>query len=186
MRVYFSDTHFDYPKRINELRVAWYQNGKVCIARNYQKQQLQEQNYQIIKVNEIVKSLYQELRLSFKKELTIYSQRFKKQYPHLRKRGISSYGIFLIIIHRIIKRFSLKEYESEKCLKILREIVQYLNIKDAVHLKLLDKVYQFYQLTRSAIYHPIIEPKSSIIRYCCSSNINKTIQLQEVSTHLIL
>lgn len=186
MRVYFSDTNFDFPKKINDLRVAWYNQGKICIARNYKKQKLQAQNYQIIRINSIVKCLYQELSISFKRDLKIYASRYKKRFPLLRKRGISSYGIFLKIIYKIIQRFSLQEYDSEQCIKILRELIQPISIKEAIALKLLEKVYQYYQLTVSAICGRISQHKQTIKASLDRLYLNNSLLEQAVNFHRII
>ena len=155
MRVYFKTNKMDYPKKINDLQLNWYQQGKICIAKNRNKPPVQTQNIQIKRINQIVKQLWEELNPGFKKDLSDYAHSYKLQYPSLRKRGVSSYSCFLILIHSLIKRFNLKERSDELLYKILKDLLSQFSIYQAVRLKLMKRVADVYQLNQPAIYKDI-------------------------------
>ncbi len=151
MRVYFSDKNFDFPKKINDLRVAWYSEGKICISRNYKKKEMQAQNYRIIKMNKLIKDLYSSLHPQFKKDMSQYAHLYKKRYPHLRKRGMSAYAVFLMISYALIRRFGLKDHAIEQLRVLLSEILKNLSVADCIRVKLLKVVKCYYVLNHYAI-----------------------------------
>ncbi len=150
MRVYFSDTKFDFPKKINDLRVAWFREGRICISRNYQKKEMQAQNYRIIQMNTMIKVLYSELNKGFKKDMGRYAQLYKIRYPHLRKRGISSYAVFLMVVYALVRRFGLADRSVEELKEILSSLMLNLSVAECIRLKLLAVVKSYYVLNRLA------------------------------------
>ncbi len=146
MRVYFSETNFDFPKSINDLRVAWYREGRICISRNYKKKEMQVQNYRIIQMNTMIKILYEDLNKGFKKDMGRYAQLYKIRYPHLRKRGMSSYAVFLMIVYALVRRFGLSDLAIDEIKEILSRLIMNLSVAECVRLKLLAVVKGYYAL----------------------------------------
>jgi len=153
MRVFFNNKQMDFPKKINDLQLNWYQQGKICIAKNRKKPKLQVQNTQIKRINQIVRQIWNVLTPGFKKDLSVYALSYKHYYPTLRKRGVSSYSCFLILIHSLIKRFGLKEKPDELMYKILCDLLAKLSVYQAVCLNLLKKVAFVYQLNQEALFN---------------------------------
>ncbi len=146
MRVYFSETNFDFPKKINDLRVAWFREGRICISRNYKKKEMQVQNYRIIQMNAMIKMLYGELSAGFKKDMGRYTQMYKIRYPHLRKRGMSAYSVFLMLVYAIVHRFGLNDRSVDEMKEILSSLIKNLSVAECVRLKLLAVVKGYYIL----------------------------------------
>ncbi len=149
MKVFFNQKQHDFPKRAGDLNLAWYASGQVCIVRKKVERALQKQNESIIRINRLCKALWDGLDPHFKRDLSRYALRYKSQYPGLRKRGISSYAVFLMIIHALIKRFSLTTEENEKSLALLRILLRDMSVCKAVRYRLLKVVSNYYQLNRS-------------------------------------
>ncbi len=150
MRVYFSETNFDFPKKINDLRVAWFREGRICISRNYKKKEMQEQNFRIIQMNAMIKVLYVELNTGFKKDMGRYAQLYKMRYPHLRKRGMSAYAVFLMVVYALVRRFGLGDRSLDEMKEILSGMILRLSVAECVRLKLLAVVKGYYALNRRA------------------------------------
>jgi len=148
MKVIFKQKTHDYPKRSGELNLAWYTGGRICIVRKKTDRTLQKQNLSIIQINVITKSLWETLNPGFKRDLARYAVRFKKEYPALRKRGISAYSVFLILIHALIKRFSLNTEKMVNCVNALSQLLSSISIYKAIRLKLIKKVRTCYQLNK--------------------------------------
>jgi hypothetical protein len=146
MRVYFSETKFDFPKKINDLRVAWFREGRICISRNYKKKEMQTQNYRIIQMNAMIKVLYGELSIGFRKDMGRYAQLYKIRYPHLRKRGMSAYAVFLMVVYALVRRFGLSERSVDEMKVILSSLIMNLSVAECVRLKLLAVVKGYYAL----------------------------------------
>lgn len=151
MRVYFSETKFDFPKRINDLRVAWFRDGRICISRNYKKREMQVQNYRIIQMNGMIKMLYSELSMGFKKDMGRYAQLYKIRYPHLRKRGMSAYAVFLMVVYSLVRRFGLTDRSVDELKEILSRLILGLCVAECVRMKLLAVVKGYYTLNRLAV-----------------------------------
>ena len=146
MRIYFSEKVTDYPKKAGDLHLAWYQNGKICISRNLKKQQMQTQNFNIIKVNQITKTLWDTLNRSFRKDLARYADQYKKTYPGLRKRGISAYSAFLMVIHALIRRFGINIEDHANAIAIFESLLDQINVYQLIQLNILKKVSHAYRL----------------------------------------
>ncbi len=151
MKVFFKKPTHDFPKKAGELNLAWYNHGKVCIVRKLKEYHLQTQNIKIQEINTITKKLWENLSCSFKKDLALYAKAYKKRYPGLRKRGISSYSIMLQIVHALIKRFLLQQSNRVLLYDILSDIVGHLSVYKAVKLRLLRKVLGVYHLNHTAL-----------------------------------
>jgi len=135
-------------KKAGELGLAWYAGGQVCITRKRIERSLQKQNLSIIQINTISRMVWAELAIPFKKDLAKYALLYKKEYPGLRKRGISSYTVFLMITHALIRRFSLKTEDSVQCADLIKILLQNMTVKKAVELRLLKRVNQYYLLNQ--------------------------------------
>ncbi len=166
MRVNFKNNHHDYPKHINDTHFAWYNQGKICILRRLKAYQLQTQNYKIIEINRITHTIWQDLSHEFKLDLALYAQKYKQKYPGLRKRGISSYAVFLMITHALIKRFGIERINQSLCIEKIKVLLINLTVYDAVRIRLLKPVYKAYQLNRNPFkpYHlyPVGEEKHGL------------------------
>ncbi|HOD53576.1 MAG TPA: hypothetical protein PKJ08_03515 [Candidatus Cloacimonadota bacterium] len=150
MKVIMKENQHDFPKKIGDLSLAWYQQGRICVSRKQNPRSLQKQNINLIQINQITKTLWQTLHPHFKKDMALYALQYKKKYPGLRKRGISSYAVFLMIIHALIKRFSIAYENQDVGLAILKNLISVLSVKKAVQLKLLKIVRDDYQLNHEA------------------------------------
>jgi hypothetical protein len=149
MKVIINQRNHDFPKKAGDLNLAWYANGLVCIARKPVERKVQKQNHSIICINFLSKTLWDELDALFKKDLAIYARAYKQRYPSLRKRGVSSYAVFLMIIHALIKRFSLNTENQDQCLYLLRTLLSHLSVQKAVQNKLLKTVKNHHRLNSS-------------------------------------
>ncbi|HOD55236.1 MAG TPA: hypothetical protein PKJ08_11965 [Candidatus Cloacimonadota bacterium] len=129
MKVKFKQNKHDYPKKAGDLSLAWYAGGSICISRRKTERILQKQNMSIIQINAICKMVWIDLTPGFKKDLAQYALKYKKEYPTLRKRGVSSYAVFLILIHALIKRFSLKTDDPGSCADVLKYLLELLSVK---------------------------------------------------------
>ncbi len=153
MKVILKHKSHDFPKKAGELRLAWYGGGQVCIARRHVERKSQKQNESIIRINRICKTLWDELDMHYKKDLAVYAKAYKMEYPSLRKRGVSSYAVFLMIIHALIKRFSLATDNYELCLNQLRDLLGRLTLHKAVQVRLLKAVRKHYLLNNYPFFH---------------------------------
>jgi len=172
MKVIFNQKKHDYPKKINDVNLAWYQQGHICVMRNLKPHIMQEQNHKIKIINKVTKQLWDILSKPFKKDLALYAIAYKKSYPGLRKRGISSYGIMLMIVHALIKRFSLSVLNHEKLFDILYGLFSHLSVYKAVKLNLLRKVLTI----------PLYENRMLAVRALNHSALLSTICVSEVFT----
>lgn len=148
MKVVFKQKQHDYPKRVGDLNLAWYAGGQICIARKKTERSRQKQNESIIRINAICKGLWDGLDLHFKQDLSRYAFMYKQEYPSLRKRGVSSYAVFLMIIHALIKRFSLRTDDQENCMKLLKTLLGNMSVYKAVQYRLIKVVSKSYQLNK--------------------------------------
>jgi len=146
MKVFFKQKKHDYPKKVGDLSLAWYAGGNVCIVRRKADRLLQKQNLSIIQINQITRMIWEKLAHPFKKDLAKYAHLYKKQYPGLRKRGISSYAVFLMISHSLVRRFSLNISDSAYCSDLLIAFLKNMTVKKAIDLRLLKKVNRYYCL----------------------------------------
>ncbi len=163
MRVIFNHKVHDYPKKLGDLKLAWYGNGNICIVRKQSKRQIQKQNLTIIQINRISKVLWDELDNHFKKDLARYARMYKQEYPSLRKRGISSYSCFLMIVHALIKRFCLNSENEHLCINVLEKLLHGLSVYKAIRLKLIKSVKVSYKLNRCNAYQGMYRNELSII-----------------------
>jgi len=153
MKVVFNQKQHDFPKRSGELNLAWYSGGQVCIVRKKTDRQLQKQNMSIIRINRLCKGLWDGLDLHFKQDLSLYAQRYKIECPVLRNRGVSSYAVFLMLVHALIKRFSLKTDDHEKSLKLLSSLLCDMSVDKAVQYRFLKVVSKYYQLNKLPYFY---------------------------------
>jgi len=146
MRIYFSEKPKDLPKKWGDLNLAWYQNGNVCISRKKIEHKTQLQNINIVKINQICKTRWDSLDTHFKNDLVKYASQYKKEYPALRKRGVSAYSVFLIVIHGLLRRFSIRIEESDKCISIFERLLQNISVFKLIRIKILKPVTMSYRL----------------------------------------
>ncbi len=151
MKVFFNQKKHDYPKKINDVNLAWYQQGRICIMRNLRPHIMQEQNNKIKIVNKVSRQLWDVISKSFKKDLALYALAYKKTYPGLRKRGISSYGIMLMLVHGLIKRFSLQSLSEVSLYETVLKLISHLTVYKSVKLNLLRKLVSIHSLNHTAI-----------------------------------
>jgi len=150
MKVNMKDKQHDFPKKIGDMNLAWYQQGRICVSRKQTPRTLQKQNMSIIQINQMTKALWQTLHPHFKKDLAFYALQYKKDYPGLRKRGISSYAVFLMIVNALIKRFSIAYENQKKCMIIIETLLSTLSVRRSVQLRLLKPVKACYKLIHCA------------------------------------
>lgn len=110
-----------------------------------------------------------------------------KTISFIKKKRNQFIRYFLKIIYKIIQKvFSLQEYDSEQCIKILRELIQTISIKEAITLEATDKVYQYYQLTVNAICGRISQHKQTIKASLDRLYLNNSLLEQAVNFHRII
>ncbi len=148
MRVYFSDRVKDFPKKAGDLHLAWYQNGRICISRVLKNHHMQPQNFNIIQVNQITRAVWDRLSEPFKKDLAEYAKRYKTEYPSLRKRGVSAYSVFLMVIHGLIRRFSIKTADTEKCVVLFEQFLLKMSVLKLIEIRIFKSVRKNYQLNQ--------------------------------------
>ncbi len=163
MIVFMNKHQHDYPKKIGYLHVAWYQQGRICVSRKLNHRNLQTQNISIIQINQIAKELWQGLNLHFKKDLAGYALKYKKEYPVLRKRGISSYSVFLMLVHALLKRFSIAYENLSHCLLTLQSVLNHLSVCRAIQLKLIKPVKAYHLLNHPAGYDVVSKYESAYV-----------------------
>ncbi len=162
MRIYFTESVKDFPKKAGDLHLAWYQNGRVCISRALKSHQMQTQNFNIIKVNQITKAVWDKLDLSFKKDLARYAEHYKKAYPNLRKRGISAYSAFLMVIHVLIRRFAIDTSHHANTIVLFERLLDQVTVYKLIQLRILKKVKTAYRLRHCNYIN--YDKKSPLIR----------------------
>jgi len=133
MRVYFREKYqHDYPKKIGEMNLAWYNKGKICLYRAKTEHQMQTQNFYIKEINSIVHGIWLDLSHQVKKEFQTYANAYKKRYPSLRKRGANSYAMFLMAVHTLIKKYQLHNRSQAELTGQLRNMLSRLSIYQLV------------------------------------------------------
>ncbi len=151
MKVFFKNKRTDYPKKLGDCQLAWYQQGQICIMRKKTIPAFQKQNMNIIQVNRVTRSIWTQLSDLFKRDLSIYALRYKLSWPSLRKRGVSAYSIMLMITHALIRRFGLDTAQTENCSLLLIKMLEKYNIVQLIALKILKPVPKAYQLNQPLI-----------------------------------
>ncbi len=111
---------------------------------------MQTQNYRIIQMNKMIKALYSDLSTGFKKDMGQYAKLYKIRYPHLRKRGMSSYAVFLMVTYALVRRFGLGNRSIDEMRDVLLHMIMRLSIADCIRMKLLAVVNAYYVLNRIA------------------------------------
>jgi len=149
MKVYFKQKKHDFPKKLEGMSLSWYNQGRICIAKRKACPELQKQNINLIKINRVSKSIWTILSPGLKKDMAKYSQKYREKYPVLRKRGISSYSAFLMIIHALVKRFYLQGETETALQRKLMALTEKLTVYACVCLHLLKKVDGAYRLNKS-------------------------------------
>ena len=176
MKVFFSGKSHDFPKKIVDLSLAWYNQGKICISRKPVERQIQKQNIHIREVNQIVRKLWNEITPKAKRDMALYAKAYKVKKVMLRKRGISAYGVMLMIVHALIKRFSL---EGDSLYAVLKTLLVDMSIKNAVKLGLLIKVSNIHQmnhrLTEELKYFQVAQRQDNTmaLHFMITNEINK-------------
>jgi len=150
MRVYFNKKVHDYPKRAGDCYLAWYNQGNICILKKKPLFVCQSQHLKIQTINQISLKLWAEQSQRFKKDMAEYAKRYKKKYPGLRKRGISAYSAFLMVVHALIRRFHIQYENHENAINIMSTLIKTLSVKKAIRLRLIKPVSDAYQLNQSA------------------------------------
>ena len=108
MRVFFRPGTTVFPKggRQDGVTYCYQYNGRLCFARNYYEVPMRAQNFQVISLSKIAQQIWTVLPRRFKNNLKSYTSEFIKKEPSFRCKFISSYAVFMKIIHKINKQFS--------------------------------------------------------------------------------
>jgi len=147
MRVLFKQNiHHDYPKKLEEMSLAWYNQGRICICRKKTEHIIQKQNLYIGQMNIIIRQIWLELPNSYRKDLKEYAAAYKKRYPALRKRGNNAYSSFLMICHGLIKKYALSEEESDFVYHDLKCLLSVSSVLELIRKGLLRPVKYAYRL----------------------------------------
>ncbi|HOD55273.1 MAG TPA: hypothetical protein PKJ08_12160, partial [Candidatus Cloacimonadota bacterium] len=105
-------------------------------------------NFNIIQVNQITRAVWDRLSKPFMRDLAEYARRYKIEYPNLRKRGVSAYSVFLMVIHGLIRRFSIKTADAEKCSVVFDQLLLKMSVFKLIEFKILKPVRMSYQLNQ--------------------------------------
>ncbi len=111
MKVYFENDSHSFPKggKKDGIVFCYYRQKDLCTARKYIPIPALPQNTNIINLEKITLSIWHNLPLRFKNNLSSYAKQYKTEYPDLRRKYLNSYGIFLKIIHKIDRYYSFSK-----------------------------------------------------------------------------
>ncbi|HOD54555.1 MAG TPA: hypothetical protein PKJ08_08525 [Candidatus Cloacimonadota bacterium] len=149
MKIHFSEKKTDYPKKCGDLQLAWYNHGQICISRKKQQPKIQKQNIHIKTMNRICKNVWSNLLPAQKRDMSLYAVLFKKTWPGLRKRGISSYSVLLMIVFHLIHRYQFNTGNQEACSLQLLHWISRHSLYQMIQIKILKKVDDAYLLNYS-------------------------------------
>lgn len=147
MRVFFRPGTTVFPKggRQDGVTYCYQYDGRLCFARNYYEVPMRAQNYHIISVSRLAKQLWDSLAIGFKNQLKRYTLSYVQEYPSFRGKFISSYAIFMKIIHKIEAQFQISKipnFDFQNWLKLFGS----LSIADFIKLGWLKKIKNLYKL----------------------------------------
>jgi len=184
MIVIFNQKHkHDYPKKLGDMSLAWYNHGKCCVSRHKRDYQVQTQNVFIKEMNGIIRKLWNEVSHSAKRDLKKYSLAYKRRYPALRKRGNNTYSIFLMICHSLIKFYHLNTLSSDYLYLKLKNLLSSYTIYQLVQKGLLKPVKNAYQLKK---YMIIAKQEIIIIKTGSDHYVNKhSKKIYEISAFFV-
>jgi len=75
-----------------------------------------------------------------------YARLYKRDYPTLRKRGVSAYSVFLMVIHGIIKRFTLVTDNIDKCISLFEKLLHKMSVLKLIRIRILRPVSMCHRL----------------------------------------
>ncbi|MBP7564328.1 MAG: hypothetical protein KA886_11130 [Candidatus Cloacimonetes bacterium] len=174
MKIHFSEKKTDYPKKCGDFQLAWYNQGQICISRKKQHPKIQKQNIHIKIMNRICKNVWFNLMPAQKREMSLYAVLFKKTWPGLRKRGISSYSVLLMIVYRLIHRYQFNTENQEACSSLLLQWISRHSLYQMIQIKILKKVNDAYLLN-----YRTKDCKANLYRYERQSNERLCLSLNQ-------
>ncbi len=146
MKIIFSKKQKDYPKKTGDLHLAWYNHGRICISRKKSQPVIQKQNIRIQVINSLCKNLWDKLLPANKKEMALYARMYKATYPGLRKRGISSYSVLLMMTHSLLNCYRFDTENPALCAEQLLQWISIHSLYQMIQMKFLKRVRYAYRL----------------------------------------
>ncbi len=148
MKVYFKPNNTTFPKggKKDGIIYCYSFHGKRCIGRNYFEVKPLKQQDNIISMQQLTLTVWKRLPISFKKDLSLYTQNYKKIAPALRAKHISVYSIFLKISHHFNKSSQIN-HEIMTPNSLLQSL-NYLSVYTCIQLNILPDIPQSYKLNK--------------------------------------
>ncbi len=147
MRVFFKPGSTLYPKggKRDDVVYCYFNDGTICYTRNYYPVHEMPQNRKIKELQSVTLQIWKLLPLRFKTELSLYAKQFKKEYPHLRRKFLGNYSIFLKITHKLDQLMQNSQNKSLTADDFFNYFVSF-SLADYIRVKFLPKVSNFYKL----------------------------------------
>ena len=147
MRVFFKPGSTLYPKggKRDDVVYCYHNEGTICYTRNYYPVPEMPQNLKIKELQSITLQIWNVLPLRFKTELSLYAKQYKKEYPHIRRKFLSNYSIFLKITHKLDQLMQSTQNKSLSPEDFFKYFVSF-SLADYIRVKFLPKIINFYKL----------------------------------------
>ncbi len=148
MKVFFEEGQCSFPKggKKDGIIFCYFRQRDICLGRRYISIPLLPQNTKIISMGKITLSIWQNLPLCFKHDLSVYARLYKAEYPDLRRKHLNSYGIFLKIIHKIDRFYQFSKLEDTSY-SMYALLYGHLSVADFIRIGYLPQVRKGYILT---------------------------------------
>ncbi len=147
MRVFFKPGSTLYPKggKRDDVVYCYHNDGAICFTRNYYPVPEMPQNRKIKELQSVTLQIWEVLPLRFKTELSLYAKQYKKEYPHIRRKFLSNYSIFLKISHKLDQLMQSTQNKSLTAEDFFKYFFSF-SLADYIRVKFLPKVINFYKL----------------------------------------
>ncbi len=144
MRVFFKPGSTLYPKggKRDDVVYCYHNDGMFCFTRKYYIVPEMPQHVKIKSMQNISLQIWNSLPLRFKNDIKQYADQYKGEYPHIRRKFISSYSIFLKIIHKIDSLYHISDKKSFTPDDYLKNFGSF-SIADYIRMNFLPKVKNF-------------------------------------------
>ncbi len=147
MRVFFKPGSTLYPKggKRDDVVYCYHNEGKICFTRKYYNVPEMPQNRKIKELQSVTLQIWKLLPLRFKTELSLYAKQYKKEYPHIRRKFLSNYSIFLKITHKLDQLMQSTQNKSLTPEDFFKYFASF-SLADFIRVKFLPKVKDFFKL----------------------------------------
>ncbi len=156
MRVFFKPGSTLYPKggKRDDVVYCYHNEGTICYTRNYYNVPEMPQNRKIKELQSVTLQIWNVLPLRFKTELALYAKQYIKEYPHIRRKFLSNYSIFLKITHKLDQLMQSTQNKSLTIEDFYKFFVS-LSLADYIRVKFLPKIINFYKLNAQILIEKI-------------------------------